>query len=40
MGGQFWPLELEEDEMVQVGAKFPMMLYNGGMEVTVYDEKE
>jgi hypothetical protein len=40
MGGQFWPLEEEEEDMPEVGAKFPMMLYDGERECIVYDEKE
>ena len=40
MGGQFWPPELEEEDMPQVGARFPMMLYNATLECIVYDEEE
>lgn len=42
MGGQFWPPSPEEKEaaMPVVGAKYPMMLYNGNMEVIVHDDEE
>jgi hypothetical protein len=40
MGGQFWPPELEEEDMPEVGAKYPMMLYDGDRECVVYDVEE
>ena len=40
MGGQFWPPELEEEDMPEVGAKYPMMLYDGPRQVIVYDDEE
>jgi len=40
MGGQFWPPEPEEEDMPEVGAKYPMMLYEGSREVIVYDDEE
>jgi hypothetical protein len=40
MGGQFWPLEEMEEDMPEVGAKYPMMLYDGERECIVYDDKE
>src|SRR6267142_1846091 len=40
MGGQFWPPIVEEEDMPQVGARFPMMLYNATLECIVYDEEE
>lgn len=41
MGGQFWPPSKdEEEEMPTVGARFPMMLYNGGLECVVLDEED
>jgi hypothetical protein len=40
MGGQFWPPENEEEDMPEVGAKYPMMLYDGERECIVYDDKE
>lgn len=42
LGGRFWPPSPDEmeSEMATVGAKFPMMLYNGGLECIVYDDKE
>lgn len=41
MGGQFWPPDLvEESEMPTVGAKYPMMLYNGNLECIVQDDED
>jgi hypothetical protein len=40
MGGQFWPLEEMEEDMPEVGAKYPMMLYDGERECIVYDDEE
>jgi hypothetical protein len=41
MGGQFWPPEpVEEEDMPEVGAKYPMMLYDGPRECIVYDAEE
>jgi hypothetical protein len=40
MGGQFWPPELEEEDMPEVGAKYPMMLYEGERQCIVYDDEE
>jgi hypothetical protein len=40
MGGQFWPPEEEEEDMPEVGAKYPMMLYDGERECVVYDTEE
>jgi hypothetical protein len=41
MGGQFWPPEpVEEEDMPEVGAKYPMMLYDGARQCIVYDAEE
>jgi hypothetical protein len=41
MGGQFWPPEtVEEEDMPEVGAKYPMMLYDGPRQCIVYDAEE
>jgi len=40
MGGQFWPPKEEEEDMPEVGAKYPMMLYDGNRECIVFDVEE